>query len=126
MRIFDYEEREEHMELIGELRRELSTLPTLLSIDQLLERMTVFEPRNLEEGDERLALNWRSEQACRESFEEERSPCRVSREDDHFQVSKIFFRNPVGCGNLSSGFNKEDVYGVRNGIREAQKDSQSP
>ena len=48
------EERDEHMELIGELRRELATL---LNIDQLIfERMTVSEPRNLEERDERLAL----------------------------------------------------------------------
>ena len=51
--ILDNEERDEHMKLIGELRRELIAL---LNIDQLFERMTVSEPQNLEERNERLAL----------------------------------------------------------------------
>ena len=50
---YDDEERDEHMELIRELRRELAAL---LNIDQLLERMNVSELRNLEERDEPLAL----------------------------------------------------------------------
>ena len=49
----DEERGEQHMELIGELKRELAAL---LNIDQPLERMTVSEPRNLEERDKRLAL----------------------------------------------------------------------
>ena len=49
----DDEEKDQHMELIGELKRELAAL---LNIDQLLERMTVSEPRNLEGRDKRLAL----------------------------------------------------------------------